>query len=65
VALTANAMRGDREKCIAAGMNDYISKPVSARALLGVLEKWLPALERAAPDTAEAPRAAADQICRA
>jgi CheY-like chemotaxis protein len=42
VALTAYAMNGDREKCLAAGMNDYISKPVHPAALEAVLAKWLP-----------------------
>jgi CheY-like chemotaxis protein len=38
----AAAMKGDREKCLEAGMNDYITKPVDAGALAKVLEKWLP-----------------------
>lgn len=42
VALTANAMKGDDDKCFAAGMSDYLSKPVSGDALKQVLEKWLP-----------------------
>jgi PAS domain S-box-containing protein len=42
IAMTASAMQGDRQKCLEAGMNDYISKPVTPRALAEVLEKWLP-----------------------
>jgi two-component system sensor histidine kinase/response regulator len=41
VALTANAMQGDREKCLAIGMNDYISKPVRATDMLEALERWI------------------------
>jgi len=42
VAMTANAMKGDREKCIASGMDDYITKPLEPEKLQEVLEKWLP-----------------------
>ena len=41
VAVTANAMAGDAERCRAAGMDDYISKPISVRELRRVLSPWL------------------------
>ena len=43
VAITANAMKGDRERCLAAGMDDYVSKPFKQDDLRLVIERWMPA----------------------
>ena len=42
IAMTASAIQGDCEQCLEAGMNDYVTKPVSPRALAVMLDKWLP-----------------------
>ena len=54
IALTANAMRGSRETCLAAGMDDFMSKPFNRSALRAILERWA-GLGRATAAPAESP----------
>jgi CheY-like chemotaxis protein/HPt (histidine-containing phosphotransfer) domain-containing protein len=71
IAMTANALQGDRERCLEAGMNGYVAKPVSPAALAEALERWLPredattsavlVLEPSGPE-ATAPAGAVDAV---
>ena len=56
IAMTAHAMQGDRERCLEAGMNDYVTKPISPSALVEALEKWLPKDEKTSRQQTEGRR---------
>ncbi|MEG1341700.1 MAG: ATP-binding protein [Pseudomonas sp.] len=50
IALTANALQGDRERCLSAGMNDYLAKPFKRTDLQQILQRWLPGQSAATGD---------------
>ncbi|MBW2459485.1 MAG: response regulator, partial [Deltaproteobacteria bacterium] len=64
IALTAHVMQGDRDKCLAAGMSDYLSKPIVPQALAEMLEQWLPR-EKQAVSRAPRPKGRKDAGPRA
>jgi HPt (histidine-containing phosphotransfer) domain-containing protein len=59
IALTASALKGEAERCLAAGMDDYLAKPVGIPALVQMLARWLPHTQRGA-EVSPAPVPVAD-----
>jgi DNA-binding response OmpR family regulator len=51
ITMTTNAMKADLDACLAAGMDDQITKPIERKALLQTLRRWLPAPQEHWPDT--------------
>jgi len=66
IAMTAHAMTGDRERCLAAGMDDYIAKPVRSQALVAILARWIARDDQSGPEQVATPaEATADVMANA
>jgi signal transduction histidine kinase/DNA-binding response OmpR family regulator/HPt (histidine-containing phosphotransfer) domain-containing protein len=64
IAMTANAMKRDLDACLAAGMNDYVTKPIDRATLAATLRKWMPASARVAPDGGQPTAGSAQSLTR-
>jgi CheY-like chemotaxis protein len=62
IAMTANAMAGDRDKALEAGMNDYVAKPIDVTELFEVLDRWIQVLPRHRLQAASATTAVSKQV---
>jgi CheY-like chemotaxis protein/HPt (histidine-containing phosphotransfer) domain-containing protein len=64
IAVTANALEGEAERCIAEGMDDYLSKPLAMADLKAVLQKWMPNAKPSITEDVEAPHTESDTLAR-